>query len=224
MPVNFPEVRELEPLEGALEISGCTRVGAKVDVYEASPDPSGFGEGKRYLGSLVEGGASDTDSSTGCSPNNDSGFSFVLETDATRVTLTATYRDDTSEFSSVVPDLGNEPDPGCDGDTACEPAAPLCNPALRECQVCIDDADAPETDSGCTSSEPRCVLISPGVRECAADPGAQPPVDPPEAAGGGCSIGVEARANARRIDPLIILVAVFFLRRRKKLAINRTNT
>lgn len=225
MPINFPEVVEVEELDGALEISGCTRGGAKVDVYEASPDPSGFGEGKRYLGSVVEGGASDGDSTTGCSPVNDSGFSFVLETDATRVTLTATYRDDTSEFSAVYPESAGEPDPGCDADAACAPPAPLCNLALRECQVCIDDADHPEVDSGCTSIEPKCLSMASGARRCATDPDADAP-DPPLATGGsqGCTVRGSGDARGGPSDALLILMAVSLLRRRKKLSSKHINT
>jgi CSLREA domain-containing protein len=227
MPINFPTVRELVQLEDGLQISGCTFERGVIDVYEASPDPSGFGEGRRYLGSITEGGTLDEDPSTGCSPENDSAFAFTLQTDATEVTLTATVRDDTSEFSPVYPEPDPGPEPSCTDGGSCEGATPICNEVLGRCEACIDDAEDGAIDTGCSLDEPRCTEEQADVWSCKSDPSSPAPGPAePEAAGRsrGCSLNANPGENGTGDSVLFVFMAAFLAWRRKKSSRMHTNT
>lgn len=128
LPVNFPEVEETIRAGGSLVVKGCVVAGATIDVYEASADPSGFGEGKQHLGAIVEGGVLGDDEQRGCSAENDATFSLTVETGVISITLTATSSGRTSEFSPVYSEAGEDPDPGCDTDASCQAPTPVCNP------------------------------------------------------------------------------------------------
>ena len=225
MPINFPTVRELVQLEDGLQISGCTLERAVVDVYEASPDPSGFGEGRRYLGSITEGSTFDEDPSAGCSPENDSAFAFTLQTEATEVTLTATFRDDTSEFSPVYPEPDGGQEPACTDDDSCEGATPFCNLVLGRCEACIDDAEVGAVDTGCTLSAPRCAEEQADAWTCESDPSSPAPA-PPERAGrsSGCSLNAASGKAATDESALLLFLAAFLARSRKKCSRMHINT
>jgi CSLREA domain-containing protein len=225
LPVNFPEIRELVEIDGGLAIHGCTVGGATLDVYEALADPSGFGEGVRHLGTIIEGGLLDGDESTECSPENDAAFSFTLETSAVAVTLTATTRGRTSEFSPVYPEANAQPDPECDADMACQAPTPVCNPVLGRCEVCIDDAEGVEVDLGCSDDAPLCLIAGTDDRGCSAVIEAVPPRSGPASVpGGGCSITRPGSHNPSAPVPILILVGWLLTRRAKKCAPNHINT
>src|SRR5205807_1258769 len=50
---------------GQLTLTGFARSGSAIELFIASPDPSGFGQGQTYLTTLTEGSASDLDATTG---------------------------------------------------------------------------------------------------------------------------------------------------------------
>ena len=217
LPVNFPQVREIGQAGGNLEIHGCTVGSATIDIYEASPDPSGFGEGMRHLGAIIEGGALDGDDATECSSENGAAFSIALETDATAVTLTATHRGRTSEFSLVYSEADVEPDPGCDDDSSCEAPSPICNTVLRRCEVCIDDAEGDQLDSGCSQEAPRCALLAGDVYSCSL--ATEPPPgegEPGPAGSGGCSTARRGSGEPSNLGMILILMGLLTLGRSKK--------
>jgi len=221
LPVNFPEVTELTEADGILVIAGCTVDGATIDVYEASADSSGFGEGVRHLGAIIEGGLLDGDEATGCSPENDAAFSLTLETEVTEVTLTATSRGRTSEFSRVYPEPDEEPDPGCDADTSCQVPTPICNLAWRRCQVCVDDQLGSLVDSGCTEDAPLCSGIVADEWGCSVaeepEPDAEQPAPPTSQPNrGGCSV---IQAGSEKPSPstaFLIFMGLLLNRRTRK--------
>ena len=221
LPVNFPEVSELTQADGTLVIRGCTVAGATIDVYEASADPSGFGEGLRHLGAIIEGGLVDGDGATGCSPENDAAFSLRLETEVTEVTLTATSQGGTSEFSPVYPEAEEERDPGCDGDMFCDAPTPVCNLALRRCQVCVDDEGGSHVDSGCTEEAPLCTGVVAEERGCSAAEESEPDAaEPPPEIGqpdsGGCSVIQAGSRRSLKPTAFLIFMGILFGRRNRK--------
>jgi uncharacterized repeat protein (TIGR01451 family) len=115
--LNFPVLSALVVGGGTMTITGWARPGATIELFVADRDPSGFGEGRTYLTTLVEGSALDLDATTGpYSPpvngldqgsDNTSRFRFTVATPATMpasgwVTATATLANATSEFSGCV--------------------------------------------------------------------------------------------------------------------------
>lgn len=62
---NFPVVTSAVVAGTNLKVAGFALPGSILEVFLADPDPSGFGEGKTYLFTAAEGGASDTDAGTG---------------------------------------------------------------------------------------------------------------------------------------------------------------
>jgi parallel beta-helix repeat protein len=101
-PLNFPVLDQAEIEEGSTELTvvGVAPPGSTVQFFIADPDPSGFGEGKTYLGNDTEGSAYDLDPSIG-------GFRFVIPLsmlgivgEGTLITATATSAAGTSEFSA----------------------------------------------------------------------------------------------------------------------------
>jgi len=129
---NFPILQSAIVNGGNLSLTGFARPGAAIELFIAAPDSSGFGEGRTFLTTLIEGSAADTDATTGTyGPGPINGrnqgtdttnrFGFTIPTPAgvtAFTTLTATGTDtstNTSEFSGngVVSgplDFGDAPD------------------------------------------------------------------------------------------------------------------
>ena len=63
--LNFPVITGYEITGGQLTLQGFAPPGATVELFVADPDASGFGQGKTYQFSFVEGSADDTDNTTG---------------------------------------------------------------------------------------------------------------------------------------------------------------
>ncbi len=63
--LNFPILESATVYGNTLNLSGFARPGAEIEFFLAAPDPTGFGEGKTYLVTLVEGSAEDQDATTG---------------------------------------------------------------------------------------------------------------------------------------------------------------
>jgi uncharacterized repeat protein (TIGR01451 family) len=115
---NYPVMVNAVLAGGELSLGGFARPGSSMELYIAQADPSGFGEGLTYLGTLTEGSAGDLDTGTGTyGPGNINGiaqgtdntnrFSFRIPVPGgvslgTRLTTTATISGETSEFSGNV--------------------------------------------------------------------------------------------------------------------------
>src|SRR5205807_180076 len=65
--VNYPYLTgaHIDPTNSTLTLTGFAPAGASIEVFISDGDPSGFGQGKTYLGTFIEGSAYDTDSSVG---------------------------------------------------------------------------------------------------------------------------------------------------------------
>ncbi len=63
--LNFPVITSAIVANGELSITGFARPGSAIELYIAQADPSGFGEGLTYLGTLTEGAAADLNATTG---------------------------------------------------------------------------------------------------------------------------------------------------------------
>jgi parallel beta-helix repeat protein len=115
---NFPVIVNAVVAAGELSLGGFARPGSSIELYIAQADPSGFGEGLTYLGTLTEGSGTDLDAGNGSyGPGNVNGlnqgtdntnrFSFRFPIPAgvvtgTRLTATATLGGETSEFGGNV--------------------------------------------------------------------------------------------------------------------------
>jgi hypothetical protein len=115
---NYPVVVSASLIGTELSLGGFARPGSAIELYIAQADPSGFGEGLTYLGTLTEGSVADLDATTGTyGPANINGvaqgtdntnrFSFRITVPAgvaigTRLTGTSTISGETSEFSGNV--------------------------------------------------------------------------------------------------------------------------
>lgn len=115
---NYPVMVSAVLAGGELSMGGFARPGSAIELYVAQADPSGFGEGLTYLGTLTEGSAGDLDAGTGTyGPGNINGlaqgtdttnrFSFRIPVPGgvalgTRLTSTATLSGETSEFGGNV--------------------------------------------------------------------------------------------------------------------------
>jgi parallel beta-helix repeat protein len=62
--LNFPILEEADISGDILELSGFARPGSIIEIFIAAPDPTGFGEGERYLLTLTEG-SNDLDNTIG---------------------------------------------------------------------------------------------------------------------------------------------------------------
>ncbi|MBR7211174.1 hypothetical protein KB206_21265, partial [Microvirga sp. STS02] len=127
---NYPVITSAAISGTNLYVKGYARAGSIIELFNvgATADPSGFGEGRTYLGTVTEGSTADNDKSTNQSysgfingmnqgsDNTANGFSFTIPisslaggTLALRSVLssTATLAGNTSEFSGnvVVRDL-----------------------------------------------------------------------------------------------------------------------
>jgi hypothetical protein len=118
--LNYPVIANANLVSGELSFSGFARPGSSIELYvaQAPADPSGFGEGLTYLGTLVEGSAADLDATTGTygpalingvAQGTDTTHRFAFRVAAppgvvlgTRLTSTATISGQTSEFGGNV--------------------------------------------------------------------------------------------------------------------------
>ena len=124
--LNFPVLLSANLLGGNLILSGLARPGSVIELFVASPDPTGFGEGTTYGITLTEGGTgsggndpyADTSAVTGTygpgpvngiaqGTDTTSRFRFAFPAPVgiavgTRLTATATLGGETSEFSGNV--------------------------------------------------------------------------------------------------------------------------
>uniref|UniRef100_A0A832I359 DUF11 domain-containing protein n=1 Tax=Eiseniibacteriota bacterium TaxID=2212470 RepID=A0A832I359_UNCEI len=115
--LNFPVLESAAIVSGTLTVSGWARPGSAIELFIAEPDPSGFGEGRTWLATLVEGSGADADASSGAyagpvnalaqGADHTSRFRFTLPlppgvTGGTPLTATATLDGATSEFSGLV--------------------------------------------------------------------------------------------------------------------------
>jgi uncharacterized repeat protein (TIGR01451 family) len=116
--LNYPILQSATVSNGQLTIAGFARPGSSIELFIAAADPSGFGQGKTYVGTLVEGSASDLDNTTGTygpaaingiaqGTDTTNKFSFVIPlpsgvTAGIVLTATATLSGATSEFSGNV--------------------------------------------------------------------------------------------------------------------------
>jgi parallel beta-helix repeat protein len=115
---NYPVIATANLIGTELSLSGFARPGSSIELYIAQADPSGFGEGLTYLGTLIEGSAADLDATTGTygpaaingvlqGTDTTNRFSFRMPVPAgvalaTRLTATATIGGETSEFDGNV--------------------------------------------------------------------------------------------------------------------------
>jgi uncharacterized repeat protein (TIGR01451 family) len=113
--LNYPILQSATISSGQLTLTGFARSGSSIELFIAQLDPSGFGQGKTYLTTLVEGSAADLDNTTGTygpaaingiaqGTDTTNRFKFVIAIPAgvssgTVLTATATISNATSEFS-----------------------------------------------------------------------------------------------------------------------------
>ncbi len=168
--LNYPIIQDASIQGGELSVTGWARPGSNIEFYLADPDPTGFGEGQKWLVTKTEGSGDDLDSGTGTygpSPVNGiaqgtdttNRFEFAIPLASLTtvvaasdgVTALATVGSATSEFSGVVALSGpivvnSTGDAGDDnlGDGLCETAI------LGECtlRAAIEEANnTPGTDT-----------------------------------------------------------------------------
>ncbi len=116
--MNFPLITSALIDSGKLVLEGFAEPGSKVEFFIAEPDPSGFGEGRTFIGAAVEGSSADGDATSDWyGPTLDGvivatasiyspRFRFELPlpagvTEGTLLTATATLNGNTSEFGPV---------------------------------------------------------------------------------------------------------------------------
>jgi hypothetical protein len=116
--LNYPVIANAVIVGGELSLGGYARPGSAIELYIAQADPSGFGEGLTYLGTLTEGSAGDLDATigtygpgaiNGVAQGTDSTNRFAFRFPVpggvalnTRLTSTATVGGQTSEFGGNV--------------------------------------------------------------------------------------------------------------------------
>ncbi len=115
--LNFPVITGATLLDGVLSIAGFARPGSTIELYAAQPDPSGFGEGLTYLGTVIEGSGADLDTTAGSysgaingvNQGSDTTNRFLFRapvpagvSSSTVLTSTATIAGQTSEFGGNV--------------------------------------------------------------------------------------------------------------------------
>lgn len=116
--LNYPVITTAALIGTALHVRGFARPGMTIEIFRSDPDASGFGEGRTFLFSGVEGSGADTDAGTGTygpgvvngivqgsDTTNRFAFSFiplVPVTAGSSITATATDgSNNTSEFSGL---------------------------------------------------------------------------------------------------------------------------
>jgi CSLREA domain-containing protein len=105
--MNFPVIYSAVITAGNVTIIGEARPGATVEFFEASADPSGYGEGQTFIDSAVEGSAADTNEDSGTVDPTANQFTFVMPVGSLIAgdDLTASSTDgsgNTSEFAQNV--------------------------------------------------------------------------------------------------------------------------
>jgi uncharacterized repeat protein (TIGR01451 family) len=116
--LNYPILQSATISSGTLTLSGFARPGSVIELFVASPDPSGFGQGQTYLTTMTEGSGSDLDATTGTyGPGAINGISQGTDTTnkfkfaisvgngispGAVLTATATLAGATSEFSGNI--------------------------------------------------------------------------------------------------------------------------
>lgn len=130
--VNAPVLTSVVRAGNVLIVTGFARPGATIELFQADPSLTGFGQGQTYLATVVEGSPTDLDSGTGTyGPGPINGlnqgtdttnrFQFRITLSAPLpagnvVTATATVGGATSEFSGNVT-VANPPPPVPTSDT-----------------------------------------------------------------------------------------------------------
>lgn len=101
--MNFPVVREMREVSGGVLLRGridtADPAAARIDVYLADPDPTGFGEGRRCV-------------AQGIAPSPDGTFEVVLAGLSVRDPVTMVATDgagNSSEFSRLAPPVDSTP-------------------------------------------------------------------------------------------------------------------
>jgi parallel beta-helix repeat protein len=102
--LNFPVIYSVTISGGNVTIIGEARPGATVEFFEAAADPTGYGEGQTFVGSAVEGSASDSNETVGMVDDTANQFTFTFAVGSLDagdpVTATATDASgNTSEFA-----------------------------------------------------------------------------------------------------------------------------
>jgi CSLREA domain-containing protein len=102
--LNFPVIYSVTISGGNVTIIGEARPGATVEFFEAAADPTGYGEGQTFVGSAVEGSASDSNGAVGMVDATANQFTFTFAVGSLDagdpVTATATDASgNTSEFA-----------------------------------------------------------------------------------------------------------------------------
>jgi parallel beta-helix repeat protein len=115
---NYAVITSATIIGSSLTLTGYARPGDAIELYIAQADPTGFGEGLTYLGTLIEGSAADLSAGTGTyGPGNINGnaqgtdttnqFTFRVAVPSgvalgSRLTSTASFAAETSEFGGNV--------------------------------------------------------------------------------------------------------------------------
>jgi hypothetical protein len=115
---NYAVINSAYIIGGELTINGFARPGSAIELYIAQTDPSGFGEGLSYLGTLTEGSGADLNATTGTygpavingvaqGTDTTNRFTFRFPTPGgvsigTALSSTATISGETSEFGGNV--------------------------------------------------------------------------------------------------------------------------
>ena len=115
--LNFPVLESAVLSNGSFTLTGWARPGSTIELFISDPDPTGFGEGKTWVATLVEGSGADLDNSASAysglvnglnqGSDNTNRFRFTLVAPAgvtagVQLTATATLAAATSEFSGLV--------------------------------------------------------------------------------------------------------------------------
>jgi hypothetical protein len=142
---NFPIIDSALLSGGNLTVTGFAEPGARIELFVAAPDASGFGEGQTFVASFTEGSANDLDGGTGMYGPMFNGltvsaaaittnrFTFVIPAGAvvggTPLTSTATSPSgSTSEFAPVIlaqNSLGIDIEKSTNGQDADLPTGPV---------------------------------------------------------------------------------------------------
>ena len=116
--LNHPVLETAVLSNGSFTLTGWARPGSAIELFVATADPSGFGEGRTYVTTFTEGSAADLDAGTSSysgvvngiaqGSDNTNRFRFTITAPAgvapgVSLTATATVASATSEFSGLVP-------------------------------------------------------------------------------------------------------------------------
>lgn len=223
-PMKHPDRLNLRIEDEGPTIFACVATGSEVEVFEALLGDEGSAGAFRLLASGREGRAEDRDSSADCSDSNDAAFELLLPGAEAigAIVLTATLSGHTSELSDPVSLIDQVPPSHlCASRTDCEARSPICDPVLRQCVYCLDDADGNDVDAGCSTGIPQCTgSFEERTCEGASEGPGEPRRLSPSSASSGCSITPQAETS-RDLTPLL-LIAFAVLRTRRGRA--RSNT